>query len=43
MLKETELGEYPTLVSFVGGLTDYHMDFHIKHMQEIMQALGDKT
>jgi hypothetical protein len=43
MLKETELGEYPTLVSFVGGLTDFHMDFHIKHMQEIMQALGDKT
>jgi hypothetical protein len=40
MLKETGLGEYPTLASFVGGLTDYHMDFHIKHMQEIMKALG---
>ncbi len=40
MLKETELGEYPTLANFVGGLTDYHMDFHIKHMQEIMKALG---
>ena len=40
MLKESELGEYPTLASFVGGLTDYHMDFHIQHMQEIMQALG---
>lgn len=40
MLKETELGEYPTLASFVDGLTDYHLDFHIKHMQEIMLALG---
>jgi len=42
MLKESELGEYPTLASFVGGLMDYHMDFHIKHMQEIMKALGVK-
>ena len=40
MLRESDLGEYPTLASFVGGLMDYHMDFHIKHMQEIMQALG---
>jgi len=40
MLKETGLGEYPTLASFVGGLTDYHMAFHIKHMQELMKALG---
>ena len=40
MLRESNLGEYPTLASFVGGLMDYHMDFHIKHMQEIMQALG---
>ena len=40
MLRESELGEYPTLASFVGGLTDYHLDFHIKHMQEIMQVLG---
>jgi hypothetical protein len=39
MLKETQLGEYPTLATFVGGLTDYHMDFHIKHMQEIIKAL----
>jgi len=40
MLRESNLGEYPTLASFVGGLMDYHMDFHIKHMREIMQALG---
>ena len=40
LLKETELGEYPTLASFVGGLTDYHMDFHLKHMKEILQLLG---
>ena len=42
MLKETELGEYPTMASFVGGLTYYHLEFHIKHMQEIVQALGVK-
>jgi hypothetical protein len=39
MLKETELGEYPTLANFVGGLTNYHMDFHVNHMKEILQAL----
>ena len=42
MLKETGLGEYPTLAKFIGGLIDYHMDFHIKHMQEILQSLGVK-
>ena len=40
MLKETELGEYPTLASFLAGLTDFHMDFHIKHMKEILDALA---
>ena len=40
MLKSTELGEYPTLANFVGGLTDYHLEFHIRHMQEVMQALA---
>ena len=40
LFRESELGEYPTLAGFVGGLTDYHLDFHIKHMQEIIQALG---
>jgi hypothetical protein len=40
MLKESELGEYPTLAGFLGGLTDYHMGFHIKHMKEILDALG---
>jgi len=40
LLKETELGEYPTLANFVEGLVDYHLDFHIKHMQEIVKALG---
>jgi len=40
LLKESKLGEYPTLADFVGGLTAYHMDFHIKHMREILQALS---
>jgi len=39
-LKESPLGEYPTLAAFVGGLAEHHMSFHIDHMKEILQALG---
>jgi hypothetical protein len=42
LFKETPMGEYPTLANFVGALADYHMEFHIKHMREILQALGVK-
>jgi hypothetical protein len=40
MFKETPMGEYPTLAMFVGAVGGYHMDFHINHMKEILQALG---
>lgn len=40
MLKESSLGEYPTLAQWVLGLSSYHIDFHINHLREIMQALG---
>ncbi len=40
MLKESPLGEYPTLAQWVSGLSDYHIGFHTDHMREILQALG---
>ena len=40
MLKDSPLGEYPTLAQWAIGLTDYHIGFHIDHMREILQALS---
>jgi len=40
MLKNSPLGEYPTLAQWADGLSNYHIGFHIDHMREILQALG---
>ena len=40
MLKETPMGEYPTLAMWVGAIAQHHINFHIDHMKEILQALG---
>lgn len=40
MLKDSPLGEYPTLAQWAVGLSSYHIGFHIDHMREILQALG---
>ena len=40
LFKNTPLGEYPTLATFIGALVEWHTDFHIKHMKEVLEALG---
>jgi hypothetical protein len=39
MLKNSELGEYPTLAQWAFGMGNYHIGFHVDHMKEIRKAL----
>jgi hypothetical protein len=40
LVKDTPMGEYPTLAMWIQAIAEYHVGFHIDHMREILRALG---
>jgi hypothetical protein len=39
LLKDSPMGEYPTLAMWIEAIADYHLSFHIDHLKEILQGL----
>ena len=37
LMKNTPMGEYPTLAMWIQALVKDHVDFHIKHMRDILR------
>ena len=42
-LKNSQLGEYPTLAGWIQIIGDYHLGSHSDHMREILETLGAKS
>ena len=40
LVKDTPMGEYPTLAMWIQAIAEYHVGFHVDHMREILKALG---
>jgi len=40
ILKETPVGEYPTLAQWIEAIGDYHLAMHIDHMRDTVQDLS---
>ena len=38
LMKDTPMGEYPTLAMWIEALVKYHFDFHIDHMRKILRG-----
>jgi hypothetical protein len=39
LVKDTPMGEYPTLAMWIQAIAEYHVGFHLDHMREILKAL----